>query len=219
MKPYYEHAGITIYHGDCREVLPDVWFGVDLLLTDPPYGINVVGKSGTIGGSNKGHATEYAPVYDDDKPFDPAHLMVFRRAVMFGANWYADKLPPSGGWIVWDKKCGGASDSFADGELAWTNITNSVRIFPHLWRGMIRASEHGPRYHPTQKPTALYSWILSQWTKAGDLICDPYMGSGPALVAAKDMGRRAIGIEIEERYCEIAAKRLSQEVLPLEQLA
>ena len=82
---------------------------------------------------------------------------------------------------------------------------------------MIRASEQERRVHPTQKPVALMRWIIQNWTQHGHLVLDPYMGSGPVLVAAKELGRRAIGVEIEERYCEIAAKRLAQGVLPLQE--
>jgi site-specific DNA-methyltransferase (adenine-specific) len=157
------------------------------------------------------------PVVGDTQPFDPAPLLRFPRVVLFGANHYADRLPPSPTWLVWDKRDGVASDDNADCELAWTNLGGPARLYRHLWRGLCRASEQGQRHlHPTQKPVALMAWIIANWTKPGDLILDPYMGSGPVLRAAKDLGRRAIGIEIEERYCEIAARRLGQEVLPLE---
>jgi len=120
-------------------------------------------------------------------------------------------LPPQSGWPVWDKERPDDLDQ-ATCELAWTDCVKGVRRFRHLWNGMMRAS-HEELVHPTQKPEALMLWCLStRWTSTGDVL-DPFMGSGTTLRAAKDLGRRAIGIEIEERYCEIAARRLSQEVL------
>src|SRR5687767_14307599 len=100
MRPYYDHGGITIYHGDCRELLPAVaapW-DVALLLSDPPYGMGYKPLRG--GDGSKRFETG---VVGDDLPFDPAHLLAYPHLVLFGANWYANRLPPSGGWIVWDK--------------------------------------------------------------------------------------------------------------------
>jgi site-specific DNA-methyltransferase (adenine-specific) len=214
MKPYYEHAGITIYHGDCREILPDVWFGVDLLLTDPPYGINHVSGGGNGG---KWHNVRHQGVRitDDDNPFDPAHLLGRSPVILWGANFYSDKLP-GGGWLVWDKRHGIEAMEFnrSDSELAFFSGSKTVKTFRHLWHGLCRATEIGEHLHPTQKPVALMKWCIGMVPNA-TLVLDPYAGSGPTLHAAKQMGRRAIGIEIEERYCEIAAKRLAQEVLPL----
>ena len=219
MKPYYEHAGITIYHGDCREVLPTLG-PVDLVLTDPPYGVNErcerkARKRGSLASCN-----DFPQIVGDDERFDPSHLLRFPRLVLFGANHYADSLPPSPSWIVWDKRAGITSkrgDAFndnGDAEMAWTNLGGPVRVISHLWMGMLKASERNEkRLHPTQKPVALMARIISEHTQSGDLILDPYFGSGPVLRAAKDLGRKAIGIEIEERYCEIAARRLQQECL------
>jgi site-specific DNA-methyltransferase (adenine-specific) len=216
--PYYSEAGITIYHGDCREILPEVWFGVDLLLADPPYGVNAVQRGRTFGTSNACETNEYIPVFDDDKPFDPSHLLSFPKVILWGANHYADKLPAESRWLTWDKRDGTESNPLADCELAWTNLGGPARLFHHRWMGMIRASEREKRMHPTQKPVALMKWCLMQ---AGNVakVADPYMGCGPVIVAAHEMGIPAIGIEIEERYCEIAAKRLSQGVLPMEHSA
>lgn len=113
------------------------------------------------------------------------------------------------GWLVWDKLRPDALDQ-SRAELAWSSCHKGVRVFTHHWHGMMRASEHGENYHPTQKPVALMTWALSF---TDGTILDPYMGSGPVLVAAALAGRRAIGIEIEERYCEIAAKRLAQRAM------
>lgn len=124
---------------------------------------------------------------------------------------------------MWDKLDGMTTkkrlvgvDDNADCELAWSNLGGPARIIPHRWKGLVRASERGESTkHPTQKPVYLMAAIIEWRTKPGDLILDPYMGSGPVLRAAKDLGRKAIGIEIEEAYCEVAANRLAQEVLAL----
>jgi len=209
MSPYYEHAGITIYHGDCREVLHGLDY--DVLHSDPPYGINHPTDYAKRGRSKLAPCSDFIPVFADDSPFDPAFLLDSRQCILWGANHYANKLPATSGWLVWDKERPEDLDQ-ATCELAWTNCIKGVRRFRHLWHGMMRASENEPLQHPTQKPVALAQWALSlRWVIDGT-VCDPYMGSGTTLVAAKNLGRKAIGIEIEEKYCEIAAKRLSQEV-------
>lgn len=212
--PYFQDESCTIYHGDCRELLPLI-DPVDLVLTDPPYGVAERTSRLSNGRSNATASYDWQPVAGDDEPFDPQPLLQFPRLILFGANHYADRLPPSPTWIVWDKRDGTTSDDNADCELAWANVGGPARLHRHLWRGMIKASERTERrLHPTQKPVALMAWIIAGWTKPDDTVLDPYMGSGTTLRAAKDLGRKAIGIEIEERYCEIAAKRLAQAVLP-----
>ncbi len=211
MTPYYDHAGITIYHGDCRDILPQLE-PVDLVLTDPPYGINHPTNYKERGRGNLASCQNYPAVYGDDRPFDPSPFLE-TPCVLWGANYYADKLPPSSGWLVWDKKRPHDLDQ-ASCEMAWTNFVKGARIFHFMWHGMLR---DGKDYlcHPTQKPTELIKWILTlKWTPTGTIL-DPFMGSGTTLVAAKQLGRKAVGIEIEEKYCEIAVRRLQQEVLPL----
>ena len=210
MKPYYEHAGITIYHGDCREVLPHLSL-VDLVLTDPPYGLGE-NQRRVLSRANAAAATDYGAFsWDKEPPADSTIELTWcagKYAILWGGNQFT--LPLHRGWLVWDKLNSG---DFADCELAWTNLPQAVRIFRHRWNGMIRDSENdAPRVHPTQKPIALMKWCLS-FAPEAQTVLDPFMGSGSTLVAAKHGGRRAIGIEIEEKYCEIAAKRLSQEVL------
>lgn len=227
--PYFlSHDGrIVIYHGDARDVLPSLApSDIDLVLTDPPYGVNEqtrrrtreAGKrrDGLHAGALKNR--DWPAVFGDDSPFDPQPLLVFRRAILWGGNHYADRLPPSAAWLVWDKRAHTASDDNADCELAWSNLKGPVRRFVHLWRGVCRASETGKApLHPTQKPVALMRWCLDRARlEPGSLILDPYMGSGPVAEACRMEGHRYIGIEIEERYCEIAARRLDQLVLPLE---
>ena len=221
---YYEDDFVTLIHGDCREMLAALP-RADLLLTDPPYGMNletrraskrVAGKSAVIAGQAK-WSKDSPPVIGDDEPFDPSHLLgTAKHHVIFGGNWFSSRLPDASCWLVWDKlRLGTVTPKWntAQAELAWTDFGCGVRVFSHLWAGYKRDSEIGEHYHPTQKPVALFQWILDRWTGRGDLILDPYCGSGPVLRAAKNLGRRVIGIELDEAYCQIAAARCAQEVL------
>lgn len=205
MKPYYDHKGITIYHGDCRELLNGLPRNA-CVVADPPYGM-AYQHGRRAGGRALGFDGE--SVVGDDTPFDPSPLLSFASAVLWGANHYASRLPDSRGWLVWDKRGGIAPNDQSDCEMAWTNLIGVARLFHRYWNGGGISEE---RWHPTQKPVALMRWCID-FAPAESLILDPFMGSGTTLRAAKDLGRRAIGIEIEERYCEIAAKRLQQEVL------
>jgi site-specific DNA-methyltransferase (adenine-specific) len=206
MKPYYEHAGITIFHGDCRELLATVTG--DVLVTDPPYGINYRTSSSRVGW---GTAHDWPAVEGDNEPFDPSHLPLCLPACLWGANHYADRLPSSSQWLVWYTRRPGVANDSADCELAWTSLDGPARVFAHEWMGLMRDSERGEAYHPTQKPVALMQWVLGMMPEG--VVLDPYMGSGSTLLAAKAMGRRAIGIEINESYCATAVRRLAQEVL------
>jgi DNA modification methylase len=225
MKPYYEHAGITIYHGDCREILPTLP-KCDLLLTDPPYGVNINTKthsSGRHNGKSFGlsGSADFRPVIGDDVPFNPEYVLDYPAVILWGANHYSHRLPASARWLIWDKRCGGTPDDNADCEMAWCSKSGPARIYRQVWRGFFREGEEntsisGAKLHPTQKPIALMHWCLG-FFPAAETVLDPFMGSGTTLVAAKNLGRKAIGIEIEERYCEIAAKRLSQSVFEFPQ--
>lgn len=207
MKPYYEHAGITIYHGDCREILPELGECADVLVTDPPYGI--------------GYDAERYPdarfegvMVGDGADFDPTQLLAMSLpSVLWGANNYAHLLPP-GGWLCWDKRVVEAADRILGSpfELAWCSIRNRFKILRCQHGGAVNADGSAPRVHPTQKPLRVMNWSLGQLADDG-IVLDPFMGSGTTLVAAKNLGREAVGIEIEEKYCEISAKRLQQEVL------
>ena len=217
MKPYYEDSSCVIYHGDCREVLPLLEReSVDLVLTDPPYGMknNCDYTRFTMGPNGHGKASSrfYPPIHGDDEPFDPIPWLSFPRVILFGSNHFAARLPV-GTILVWIKRLDGGFGSFlSDAELAWMKGGHGVYCF----RDTSLMAETHARAHPTQKPERLMRWCITRsGSKTGDIL-DPFMGSGTTLLAAKNLNRRAIGIEIEERYCEIAAKRLAQEVLPLE---
>jgi site-specific DNA-methyltransferase (adenine-specific) len=218
--PYYAHGGITIYHGDCREVLPALT-APDVILTDPPYGIRYRSNHNSSRRGKWARWVRYENlpgIVGDDAPLDPAPLLSLgaRAVVIFGGNYCADRLPPSRCWLVWDKRDGIGPNNQADCEMAWTNLDKPARIFRHLWSGLLRAGEENvakaEKLHPHQKPVDLLRWALLYAETAG-VVLDPFMGSGSTLRAAKDLGLQAVGVEIEERYCEIAAKRLEQEVL------
>ena len=224
MNPLYDRGGIAIWHADCRDVLPYIDpSGVALVLTDPPYGIGAETNYRERKRTALALSNDFPPIVGDERPFDPAHLLRYHRLILFGANHYADKLPPSPSWLVWDKLDGLTTDKRvigfddnADVELAWTNIGGPARLVSHRWKGMLKASEQSRRrIHSTQKPVALMARILTHCTEPGDLVLDPYMGSGPVLQAAKALGRRAIGIDIEAWCCRLAVTRLEQDVLPL----
>lgn len=211
--PYYDSDGITIYNADCRKVLP--WIEpVDLLLTDPPYGIGEARKD-NASRSCLAQSKDYGRADWDDAPpprwFIEAAKESASTQILWGGNYYG--LEPASCWLVWDKD-NGAND-FADCELAWTNMAKAVRKFKWRWQGMLQ--EHGGdkkehRVHPTQKPLALMRWCLSLVPDA-ETVLDPFMGSGTTLAAARLEGRKAIGIEINEKYCEAAANRLAQRTL------
>jgi site-specific DNA-methyltransferase (adenine-specific)/modification methylase len=204
-KPFYADEWVTIYHGDSREIMPHLK-PFDLLLTDPPYGIDVV-KTGKVGGNNKGIARDYGAT-DWDEERVPEWVMHLARSlcekqVIFGGNYY--DLPPCKGPLVWDKENTG---NFADGEMAWNNLRVSLRIKRHRWNGMIRKGGE-QRNHPTQKPLEVMAWALKQ---AGEVqtVLDPWMGSGTTLRACKDAHVHCVGIEREQEYCEIAVDRMAQ---------
>ena len=210
--PYYEHDGITIYHGDCREILDELPV-CDVVLTDPPYGIKMDKGFGGFGGFGIPIARrQYPDTWDANRPDATTFDMILRRcnlALIFGGNYFADILPVSTHWIVWDKL--NTMPSFGDCELVWTSSSRkSVKKETVEYNGLLGKEE--TRFHPTQKPLRLFRLLLEDYSKVGDTILDPFMGSGTTLRAAKDLRRKAIGVEIEEKYCEIAAKRLSQEV-------
>ena len=195
----------TLYLGDCLEILPTLG-KVDAVVTDPPYGISY--SHGEWSGNLAG-ATQFGdcPIIGDNKPFDPLPWLVWP-CILWGANHYANKLPASAFWMIWDKRDGVTSNDQADCEIAWTNARGNARVFRHLWNGMLKASERQEsRVHPTQKPVALMQWCLGFLPDA-ETILDPFMGSGTTGVACANLGRKFIGIEIEPKYFDIACRRI-----------
>lgn len=207
--------------GDCRLILGDcrdVPFGsIDAVVSDPPYGISFAHGGNDRSGIGRGrYATKFAKVaiVGDDTPFDPAPLLELAPVcILWGGNHFANRLPPSAAWLIWDKRAASHHcNDFADCEMAWTNKAGVARVFRHQWDGMMRASERGQeRVHPTQKPVALMQWCIEPL--AADTICDPYMGSGTTGVACANLGRKFIGVEIDESYFDTACRRIEQAYL------
>lgn len=212
MKPYYDDGTITIYHGDCRELAEEM--KADTIVSDPPYGMGWNTDSSRFSGGEpssqrrRGRGrTDWGNITSDDEPFDPTPWLTCGEVILWGSNHFAQRLPV-GTTLVWIKRFEAGYGSFlSDAEVAWMKGGHGV----YCRRDTSLMSHTGNRWHPTEKPIGLMTWCVNK-TK-GDTILDPFMGSGTTLRAAKDLGRKAIGIEIEERYCEIAAKRLGQEVL------
>jgi site-specific DNA-methyltransferase (adenine-specific) len=188
---------------------PDKFF--DLAIVDPPYGIGMDG--GKIGGGNKSKNEGYPKKDWDKKPPDGSYFFELRRVskhqIVWGANHFISKLPiDSPCWIVWDKQ-NGKSD-FADCEIAWTNFSSTIRKFSFRWQGLFQENmknrEH--RIHPTQKPVALYKWLLSKYAKPGWKILDTHLGSGSHAVACYDMGFPLTACETDGDYFAAAVERL-----------
>jgi site-specific DNA-methyltransferase (adenine-specific) len=197
-----------LYLGDCLEILPTLP-KVDAVITDPPYGIGYMAPTGVGGECRNLPRRSYEAIYGDNKPFDPMPWLTFSEVVLWGANHYADRLPASAGWLIWDKRDGMTPNNNSDCEIAWLKGGGSARMFRHLWNGMCQASEKGEtRAHPTQKPVALMTWCLG-FVKARTVL-DPYMGSGTTGVACVNDGRSFIGIEREPKYFDIACRRIEQ---------
>ena len=196
--------------GDCLQVMPTLG-RFDAVVTDPPYGI-AYHRGGGGGKFGINAAVEALPIIaGDDKPFDPAPILALDiPTIMWGANHYAERLPSSDRWLIWDKRCGSGSNDFADCEMAWTNIGGPARVLNHLWNGGIRHSERGiPRVHKTQKAIVVMEWCLGFLPDAKTIL-DPFMGSGTTLVACQRMGRQGTGIELDPDYFAIACKRVDE---------
>jgi site-specific DNA-methyltransferase (adenine-specific) len=210
-----DDGAIQLYQGDCLDVLPAL-SDLDAIITDPPYGIKyspAAGGRGAFGGNAHKKFTGKDLVRGDDRPFDPKHLLdLAPTVILWGANHYADKLPSSAKWLVWDKHLMETGLSFAEAEMAWSNCKGNVRVFRHLWNGVAKQSECGEsRDHPTQKPIALMKWCI-QVAGLPRLICDPYMGSGTTGVAAVYMQCGFIGVEIEPRHFNVSVRRIRKAI-------
>lgn len=209
-RPYFTDGTVTIYHGDCREILPALTY--DCVVTDPPYGIGFAAQPTkwhrrstthtTIVKTKRGQAEDW-----DNAPVDDVVVGLAtdsRPTIIWGGNYYA--LPPVRGWLCWTKP--DAPPSMGSFELAWTNLDRVTRFISCS----ISQTNSERLGHPTQKPERVMSWCLGI---VSGVVCDPFMGSGTTLRAAKDLGMTAIGIEREERYCEMAARRMGQQTLAL----
>lgn len=197
--------------GDCMDYLkkiPDK--SIDLVLTDPPYGINA---DKGIGGNNLGKVRKYDDNWDmktpDKKIFDEL-LRVGKKVIIFGGNYFADKLPVNGHWLVWDKigEINQKGVNFSSCELIYTNIPkNNVKKYFIRQIGFINDGDD--RFHPTQKPYRLISEIIKDYSEENDLILDAFSGSGTVCCVAKDLKRKFIGFEINEKFYKKSIDRLN----------
>jgi site-specific DNA-methyltransferase (adenine-specific) len=197
--------GITLYCGDCREILPTLG-KVDAVVTDPPYGINWQPR-----------VTHQDQPWVDDVEFDPAPFLgVGRYHLFWGGQYFAQRLPHCEGWLVWCKRpisfdFSGDNRTYATTELAWRDW-GKAKFMSLVWDGGKREGDASNRTfcHPSQKPLEVMEWCVRQLPDDAGLIFDPFMGSGTTGVAAVKLGRRFIGIEIESKYFEIACRRIGE---------
>lgn len=192
--------------GDCLEILPTLG-KVDAVVTDPPYGIGEA-RNDNASRSCLAQSKAYTKSDWDDIPATAIHMALMRevskRQIIFGGNYF-EGLGPTSCWLVWDKQNG--ENDFADCELAWTNLPKAVRRIYWRWHGMIRKG-NDVREHPTQKPVGVMEWCMGHLPADAETILDPFMGSGTTGIACVKLGRKFIGIEIDEGYFEIACKRI-----------
>lgn len=182
----------------------------NMVFTDPPYGVNVVSGNGNIGGNTKNaKAGNYSKVIGDDKPYNPSHLFLFDCFIfIWGANYFIDKLPSRGQWVVWDKNRPQGT-TFSDCELAWTNGKGiAIKKYKCTWDGFHREGESEKRVHPTQKPIKLCSDILKNFTNNNEIIIDLFLGSGSTMVASHQIKRKCYGMELDPKYCDVIVNRM-----------
>lgn len=205
-----EHIGrATLYLADCRDVLPSLGT-VGAVVTDPPYGIGA-DKGAAPGGTDASgryvrRPKQYKGGWDGERPSDFSPILAAGHdAIIWGGNYFADQLPRGGRWLFWDKL--NSMPSYSDGEIAWTSLKGvAVKKFERCNNGLASLRD-GDRVHPTQKPVDLMKWCLSFLPNA-QTVLDPFMGSGTTGVAAVQMDRDFIGIELDERYFDIACRRI-----------
>jgi predicted RNA methylase len=195
----------TLYLGDCREILPTLG-RVDAVVTDPPYGIDY----GTQGSFSRSHG--WGPwrenvAWDIERPAEAIFKLMFDcsdHQIIWGGNYFTDYLRPTMHWLIWDK--GQRGFSLADFEMAWSSQTAAARIANYSRSlALLDGKEH-----PTQKPVQIMKWCIDQLPSNTAMILDPFMGSGTTGVAAINLGRQFIGIEIEPKYFDIACRRVEE---------
>ena len=212
---------IRLYNQDCLEAMREMRDNeFDLAIVDPPYGIKAAKTNGGVtnpfGGKGK---PIIAKIYkekqwDNEAPsqqyFDELRR-VSKHQIIWGANHFISKIPiDSSCWIVWNKENG--DNYFADCELAWASFKTAVRMVSFKWHGMLQGNMKNKevRIHPTQKPVALYLWLLQKYAQPGDKILDTHLGSGSSALAAHDLGFDFVGYELDTEYFDKAQERLRQ---------
>jgi hypothetical protein len=185
----------------------------DMVFTDPPYGISIVGNNGKVGGDNKAKNGVYSKVIADETTdtakdfYNTCISLGMENFIIWGGNYFVDFLPFSASWIIWDKRGDMNSNNFADGEMAWCSFETRVRIYKQLWNGMIREGEKDKRVHPTQKPIKVLSDIITDQVK-GNLLFDGFFGSGSTMVASHQLNRKCYGMELDPKYCQVIIDRM-----------
>ena len=219
---------IEITNEDCMELMaryPDNYF--DLAIVDPPYGIGFDGNTTANGGiagrrngfTNKQHHIKKG--WDNERPsaeYFTELQRVSKNQIIWGGNYFADLLPSKKGWIFWDKKITNANNTnFSDGELAWTSFDCILRRFTYDWIGFgyLNNPQGEKKFHPTQKPVALYKWILDKYAKKGDKILDTHLGSMSIAIACHDYGFELTGCELDKEYYDKGIQRVKNHVSQL----
>lgn len=202
---------------DCMDALkkmPDK--SVDLAICDPPYGGVTQGgymsNTSSVLAKNKDYHLSLWGMERPSEEYFKELQRVSKNQIIWGGNYYASLLKDSQCWLVWDKENG--KNHYADCELAWTSFNKAVRIFRYRWLGMLQGNmkEKEYRIHPTQKPVALYEWILNNFADNGDTILDTHVGSASSLIACHRTRHRFIGLEIDKEYYRLAKERLETEM-------
>ena len=191
----------TLYLGDCRDILPTLP-KVDLVLTDPPYGI---GADSHAGKAENGWTQWETSGWDNSRPEKVCFDLIQKSAkhvIVWGGNYFTDYLPPTMQWLVWDK--GQRDFSLADCEFAWSSQNKAARVFDYA---RAKAIQDG-KEHPTQKPVALMEWCINLAPKTTSTVADPFMGSGTTGVACANLGKTFYGIEREPKYFDISCQRI-----------
>lgn len=210
IQPHKEILGMNFYNVDCMELMkqtPDNYY--ELAIVDPPYGINISLDLHKRGKSCKKNGYREYDLKDWDGSIPTYEYFeelkrVSKNQIIWGGNYFLENLGSSRCFIFWDK--GQRDFSFADGELAWTSFDKSIRVFDYS-RGKMQ-SENKDKFHPTQKPVALYNWLLKNYAKEGDKILDTHMGSGSIAIACHYMGFNLTACELDEEYFEQATERI-----------
>lgn len=207
------------YLMDCMKGMkqfPDKYF--DLAIVDPVYGDVTKGgyMTNSVSTSKKAKTRLYHNSLWNQKKTDGDYfselLRVSKNQIIWGGNYFANFLLSSQCWIVWDKRNG--ETNYADCELAWTSFDLATRIFSYRWQGMLQepGKKHEYRIHPTQKPIALYEWLLNKYAKDDDIILDTHVGSASSLIACHRTRHKFVGFEIDETYYKEAKDRLDAEM-------
>ena len=205
-------CGDSTSENDVKTLMQDE--KADMVFTDPPYGISVVDEDGKVG-TDFGIAKKgkYKQVLADDTTETAQKAFTIfdklcNKKIVWGGNYFLDFLPPSDGWIIWDKRGeSGIKNTFADAEMAWCSFHTPVRVYHQLWNGMIREGEHEKRVHPTQKPIRMLSEVLTDFSKENEIILDCFGGSGSTLIACEQLKRKCRMIEFEPYYIDVIIQR------------